>query len=123
MMTSNVFAGSDTTSIALRAIFLNLMRHPRVLAKLRTELQERRTQGKLGTLVSAAEADPCRYLQAVIYESLRVFSPAAFIFDRDVPVEGMTICGRYVPGGVSVIGERILPDASRSPNVPTQEQK
>ncbi|KAI3332133.1 cytochrome P450 [Xylariaceae sp. AK1471] len=102
MMTSNVFAGSDTTSIALRGIFLNLMRHPLVLTRLRAELQERRALGKLSTIVSAAEADPCRYLQAVIYESLRVFSPAAFIFDRDVPLEGMTICGRYVPGGTVV---------------------
>ncbi|KAI8944969.1 cytochrome P450 [Xylaria longipes] len=102
MMTSNVFAGSDTTSITLRAIFLNLMRHPQVLAKLRAELQGQQTAGKLSTIVTAAEADLCPYLQAVIYESMRLFSPAAFIFDRDVPAEGMTICGHHVPGGTVV---------------------
>ncbi|KAI1153993.1 cytochrome P450 [Nemania diffusa] len=102
MMTSNVFAGSDTTSIALSAIFLNLMRHPRVLAKLRDELRGRRTAGKISTIVTAAEAEPCAYLQAVIYEGLRLFSPAAFVLDRDVPPEGMTICGHYIPGGTVV---------------------
>ncbi|KAJ2974229.1 hypothetical protein NUW58_g8725 [Xylaria curta] len=100
MMTSNVFAGSDTTSIALRAIFLYLMRHPQALAKLRAELQDRQAAGKLSTIVTAAETDSCPYLQAVIYESMRLFSPVAFVFDRDVPAEGMTICGNHVPGGV-----------------------
>ncbi|KAJ8107317.1 hypothetical protein ONZ43_g6772 [Nemania bipapillata] len=84
------------------AIFLFLMRHPQALAKLRDELRGRRTTGKISTVVTAAEAEPCTYLQAVIYESLRLFSPAAFLLDRDVPPEGMTICGHYVPGGTVV---------------------
>ncbi|KAI0409036.1 cytochrome P450 [Xylaria palmicola] len=102
MMTSNVFAGSDTTSITLRAVFLNLMRHPQSLAKLRAELQGRQTTGRLSTIVTAAEAEDCPYLQAVIYESMRLFSPVGFHLDRDVPLEGMTICGQYVPGGTVV---------------------
>ncbi|KAI0970068.1 cytochrome P450 [Xylaria arbuscula] len=102
MMTSNVFAGSDTTSITLRAIFLNLIRHPNVLTKLRSELQSRRAMGKLSPIVTSAEAEACPYLQAIIYESLRHFSPTAFMLDRDVPPEGMTICGHYVPGGTVV---------------------
>ncbi|KAI0100592.1 cytochrome P450 [Nemania sp. FL0031] len=102
MMASNVFAGSDTTAIAFRAIFLNLMRHPQVLAKLRDELRGRQTAGTSSTVVTANEAESCPYLQAVIYESMRLFSPAAFLLDRDVPPEGMTICGHYVPGGTVV---------------------
>ncbi|KAI1296154.1 cytochrome P450 [Xylaria venustula] len=96
MMTSNVFAGSDTTSIALRGIFLNLIRHPRILAKLRAELRP------LPTIIASPEAEACAYLQAVIHESLRLYSPAAFILDRDVPPEGMIIGGRHVPGGTTV---------------------
>ncbi|KAI0528350.1 cytochrome P450 [Xylaria digitata] len=102
MMTSNVFAGSDTTSIALRAIFVNLIRHPDTLAKLRSELQGRWAVGKLSLIATAAEVETCPYLQAVIYESMRLFSPVAFMFDRDVPSEGMTICGHHVPGGTVV---------------------
>ncbi|KAI0421147.1 cytochrome P450 [Xylaria grammica] len=102
MMTSNVFAGSDTTSITLRAIFLYLIRHPNALSKLRSELQGRQALGKLSSIATAAEAETCPYLQAVIYESMRLFSPVAFMLDRDVPVEGMTICGHHVPGGTVV---------------------
>ncbi|KAI1365497.1 cytochrome P450 [Xylaria arbuscula] len=102
MMTSNVFAGSDTTSISLRAIFINLIRHPRALSKLRSELQAQRAAGKLSSIVTAAEAEACPYLQAVMYESLRLHSPVAFMLDRDVPPEGMTICGKFVPGGTAV---------------------
>ncbi|KAJ8127654.1 hypothetical protein O1611_g5983 [Lasiodiplodia mahajangana] len=102
MMTSNVFAGSDTTAISLGAIFSNLMRHPRVLAKLRDELRGRRAAGESSPIATANEAESCPYLQAIIYESMRLFSPAAFLLDRDVPPEGMTICGHYVPGGTVV---------------------
>lgn len=102
-----VFAGSDTTSIALRAIFLHLIHHPQVLAKLRAELRGQQTAGKLSTIVTAAEADLCPYLQAVIYESMRLFSPVGFVFDRDVPAEGMNICGHHVPSGVSIMGKRV----------------
>ncbi|KAL7805262.1 cytochrome P450 [Trichoderma aethiopicum] len=102
MMTSNVFAGSDTTAIGLRSIFLNLLQHPRVLKKLRAELEERKAAGQLSNPVTFQEAEACPYLQAVIYEALRVFSPVGFTPDRDVPKEGMTICGKFVPGGTVV---------------------
>lgn len=101
MMTSNVFAGSDTTAIGLRSIFLNLLKHPHVLKKLRAELEERKAAGQLSNPVTFQEAEACPYLQAVIYEALRVFSPVGFTPDRDVPKEGMTVCGKFVPGGVS----------------------
>ncbi|KAI1133127.1 cytochrome P450 [Nemania abortiva] len=102
MMSSNVFAGSDTTSIGLRATLFHLIRHPKALDKLREELRGRQNAGKISTIVTAAEAESLPYLQAVIYESLRLFSPAAFLLDRDVPPEGMTICGHHVPGGTVV---------------------
>ncbi|UKZ77544.1 hypothetical protein TrVFT333_005267 [Trichoderma virens FT-333] len=102
MMTSNVFAGSDTTAIALRSIFLNLLRHPHVLSKLIAELEERRAAGRLSNTVTFQEAEACPYLQAVMHEALRIFSPAGFSFDRDVPKEGMIISGKFVPGGTVV---------------------
>ncbi|KAI0509332.1 cytochrome P450 [Xylaria bambusicola] len=102
MMTSNIFAGSDTTSAALRSIFLNLIRHPRVLAKLRSELQDREANGKLSLIVQGAEADACPYLQVIIYESMRLFSPVSFMLDRDVPAEGIMIRGHHVPSGTVV---------------------
>lgn len=100
-MASNVFAGSDTTSLSLRGIFLNLLRHRHVLSKLRAELEERRAAGHLSSPVTFQEAEASPYLQAVMHEAMRVFSPVGFNPDRDVPKEGMTINGIFVPGGVS----------------------
>ncbi|TFB06473.1 Cytochrome P450 monooxygenase andK [Trichoderma ghanense] len=97
MMTTNFFAGSDTTAIGLRSIFLNLLKHPRVLAKLRAELEERNQQSSSQTQSPFRKPKP-----AIIYEALRVFSPVGFTPDRDVPKEGMTICGKFVPGGTVV---------------------
>ncbi|PKK53600.1 hypothetical protein CI102_1839 [Trichoderma harzianum] len=102
MMASNVFAGSDTTSLALRGIFLNLLRHPHVLSKLRAELEEQRAAGRLSSPVTFQEAEACPYLQAIMHEALRIFSPVGFNPDRDVPKEGMTINGIFVPGGTVV---------------------
>ncbi|KAF3075096.1 Pisatin demethylase [Trichoderma lentiforme] len=102
MMTSNVFAGSDTTSAALRGIFLNLLRHPRVLSKLRAELEEQRAAGRLSSIVTFQEAEASPYLQAVMHEAMRVFSPVGFNPDRDVPEGGMMINGILVPGGTVV---------------------
>ncbi|KAK4079171.1 hypothetical protein Trihar35433_276 [Trichoderma harzianum] len=102
LMASNVFAGSDTTSLALRGIFLNLLRHPRVLSKLRAELEERRAAGSLSRIVTFQEAEASPYLQAVMHEASRVFSPTGFNASRDVPKEGMMINGVFVPGGTVV---------------------
>ncbi|KAI3336999.1 cytochrome P450 family protein [Xylariaceae sp. AK1471] len=102
MMTTNVFAGSDTTSTTMRGIFLSLMRNPRVLAKLQAELQQYRASDKPSAVFSSEEAESCQYLQAVIYEGMRVFPVVSLVLDRDTPPEGMTICGRFVPGGTVV---------------------
>ncbi|KAI0541875.1 cytochrome P450 family protein [Xylaria digitata] len=101
MMTTNVFAGSDTTAIAMRAIFLNLLQNPQMLAKLRNDLQEQ-CSGSSDSIFSSTAAESSTYLQAVIYEGLRIFPSVAFVLDRDVPPEGMTITGKYIPGGIVV---------------------
>ncbi|KAI1298515.1 cytochrome P450 family protein [Xylaria venustula] len=101
MMTSNVFAGSDTTATAMQAVFLNLLRSPRVLAKLRTDLEARGTGSSNGR-VSSAEAEASPYLQAVIYEGMRINPSVPLVLDRDVPPEGMTIGDRFIPGGTVV---------------------
>ena len=100
MMTSNVFAGADTTSISLQIIFLQLLRHPASMKRLIYELQEKRNKGQLSDPVTFEQSEAWPYLQAVMYESLRTHSPLGFNLDRDVPPGGMTIQGKYVPEGV-----------------------
>ncbi|WP_152722024.1 cytochrome P450, partial [Moraxella catarrhalis] len=41
------------------------------------------------------------YLNAVVNESLRIAPPVVIGVPRVVPAGGATICGRYVPAGVS----------------------
>ncbi|KAI1809550.1 cytochrome P450 family protein [Poronia punctata] len=102
MMTSNVFAGSDTTSATLRAVFLSLLKAPRTMAKLRHELESCRSIDRTGGRFSFEEAESCHYLQAVIYEAMRLYPAVPGNLERNVPSEGMTICGKFVPGGTVV---------------------
>ncbi|KAI5917092.1 cytochrome P450 [Camillea tinctor] len=102
MMTSNVFAGSDTTSTALRAAFFLLFKNPEKLRYLMEELGGKKANGQLSDLVSSEEAKSCPYLQAVIYEAMRLIPSVAMLLDRDVPQGGMTIGPYYIPKGVVV---------------------
>ncbi|KAI1798728.1 cytochrome P450 [Daldinia bambusicola] len=102
MMTSNVFAGSDTTSISLRAVFYLLLKHPEKYNRLMEELESKKQAGELSSPVTFQEAEACPYLQAILYEALRLYPATSELLDRDVPEGGMTIDGHYVPGGVAV---------------------
>lgn len=110
MMTSNVFAGSDTTSIALRSIIYLLLKHPAALDRLMRELRERESEGNLGEPVTFQQAEAWPYLQAVMHEALRIYSPAGFILDREVPPGGMTIGDRYVPEKVILPFTHVITD-------------
>ncbi|KAI0882395.1 cytochrome P450 [Annulohypoxylon maeteangense] len=102
MMTTNVFAGSDTTSTSLRAIIYLLLKHPEKYDRLVEELESKRQKGELSLPVTFKQAESCAYLQAIIYEAMRLYPAAGDILDRDVPPGGMTINGHYVPAGVVV---------------------
>lgn len=69
MATSNVFAGSDTTAISIRAILYFLMKNPNCKQRLIEEIDTFDKQGKLSASVKLEEADKMPYLQAVMYEA------------------------------------------------------
>lgn len=108
----NMFAGSDTTAITLRAIFYNLLKHPAAMAALTAELAAERRAGRLGSggargdgddaLVRWDEVRDLPYLGAVIREALRCHPAAGLPLERVVPPGGATICGRRLPGGTVV---------------------
>lgn len=101
LMTTNVMAGSDTTTGGLRAVFYLLLKHPDKLQRLLQELHERKESSRLGEIVSSEQARSCHYLQAVLYESLRLLPPVGAMAERNVPEGGMTIGPYYIPAGVS----------------------
>ena len=103
---SNVVAGGETTGIALTAAMYLLVKSPRVLEKLRGELEgmKRGENGRVGVM----EAQNCGYLSAVIKEVLRMFPPAGLNLPRVVPKGGLVLVERWFPEGVSELGFRIL---------------
>ncbi|KAK0922838.1 hypothetical protein LTS16_012210 [Friedmanniomyces endolithicus] len=103
MATSNIFAGSDTTAISTRAIIYYLLKNPQCKNKLIEEIDECRAQGKLSDPVKLSEAEKMPYLQAVMYEALRLHPAVGMSLPREVPIGGATIAGQYLPAG-SVVG-------------------
>lgn len=69
MAPSNIFAGSDTTAISMRAIFYYLMKNPRCKARLMEELEDRKRPKRISDPVKLEEAEQMPYLQAVLHEA------------------------------------------------------
>ncbi|KAL2799529.1 cytochrome P450 [Aspergillus keveii] len=100
--TSNVTAGSDTTSILTRSVFYQLLTHPDKLQRLMDELDQAEQEGRLSEYVSWQEAQQLPYLDAVIKEAGRLHPPFGLHLERHVPPEGAVICGTHLPGGTIV---------------------
>lgn len=101
MATSNIFAGSDTTAISIRSIIYYLLRNPESKRRLIEEIDEHWRQGKLSDPVSVAESENMPYLQAAMYEALRIHPAVGMTLPRVVPQGGYEIDGHYMPAGVS----------------------
>ncbi|KAH0842250.1 Pisatin demethylase [Fonsecaea pedrosoi] len=94
---ANVFAGSDTTAIALRAAIDGLLANPECYRKLQAEIDQKRAEGKLSLPVKYAEAQQMPYLQAVLKEGMRYHPSVSFLLERHVPKGGTVVCGTRVP--------------------------
>ncbi|KAH8705846.1 cytochrome P450 CYP3/CYP5/CYP6/CYP9 [Talaromyces proteolyticus] len=94
-----LLAGSETTATSLSGMTYYLLKTPTALEKLTTEIRSAFTVESDITILKASQLP---YLQAVLNESLRMYPPAPNSFPRVAPYPGEMICGRYVPGGISV---------------------
>lgn len=102
---ANMFAGSDTTAISLRAIFYYLLTTPDKLQKLRQEIEEGERSGlfsRSDRLVQWSEATKLPYLAAVIKEALRIHPAAGLPLERIVPNGGLSTNGHYIPASTIV---------------------
>ncbi|KAF9631373.1 Cytochrome P450 [Lasiodiplodia theobromae] len=121
-LSTNVFAGSDTTAIALRAIIYFLLKNPHTMRTLVAEIDAADEAGLLSELVSYREATThLPYLDAVVKEAMRLHPSVGLLMERVVPPAGAEICGRWIPGG-TIVGinawvtqhdERVFEDAER----------
>lgn len=99
ILMSTISGAADTTASTLAGILHFLATHPEVLRKLRLELEG----------VEAVEGVPkfadtkgLPYLDAVVKESMRLFSLPNWPIERLVPEGGATFCDLLLPAGVSV---------------------
>ena len=91
-------AGSETTATALSGTLNHLIATPGMLDILVKEVRESFETEEAMTL-DAVHNLP--YLNAVLNEGLRLGPPVPVMLSRKVPEGGDTVCGMWLPGGVS----------------------
>ncbi|KAI0433165.1 averantin oxidoreductase [Xylaria sp. FL1042] len=94
-----IAAGSETTATLLSGLTWLLMKHPRVLEKLKREI---RTKFHDPDEITIAGVNECQYLLGCIEEALRVYPPSPQPHHRIIPAGGATVNGEYLPAGTSV---------------------
>lgn len=86
---TNVFPGSDTTAIALRAVFYLLMRYPAAMAKAQAEIDSAADDQKLDNPVSyQGSVTYLPYVGAALKEAMRLHPSVGLILEREVPTGG-----------------------------------
>lgn len=94
-----LFAGSDTTATGFRSVFYHLMKNPEVYKQVQHEIDEAFQEGRLSEPVKFSEALRLPLFCATIKEAFRIYPGIQLSMGRIVPVEGMELCGRFIPGG------------------------
>lgn len=94
-----ISAGTDTTATALTGWTYFVCTHPDVHRRLVGEIREAFV---VDDDIKWETARKLPYLEATIYEALRLFPPSAASQQRIVPPGGATIDGYYVPAGKTV---------------------
>ncbi|KAK3334380.1 cytochrome P450 [Neurospora tetraspora] len=95
-------AGTDTTASALQGTMLYLLSTPSAYSRLKSEIATGIREGRISSPITDQEARKLPYLQAVLNEGIRMMPPLMNGFPRQVPPEGDTICGKFVPGGTDI---------------------
>ncbi|OAF99905.1 BcABA1, cytochrome P450 monooxygenase [Paraphaeosphaeria sporulosa] len=96
-----IFAGSDTTASVMRTTMLYLISTPHVYQKFKSEVAAAVRAG-VSSPITVEQARAIPYLQALIYEGLRMRSPAPGLYPKTVPPEGDIIHGKLIPGGTAI---------------------
>lgn len=111
-ITSNIFAGADTTAIALRSMIHYLCSSPQHMERFSRELSERSVAGLISDPIRMREAEAWPFLQAVMMEALRLHPPFAIHLPRIVPPGGLFVQDNFLPAGVNFIYQSTLANAS-----------
>ena len=102
-MMSNLLAGGETTGVSVTAAVYFLYKNPKSLERLRQEIEGMKKGSFNPDSITMKQASECQYLQAVIKETVRVFSPVSINLPRVVPKGGLTLAGRFFPENVRAL--------------------
>jgi cytochrome P450 len=92
-----VLAGSETSATTMAGAIYFLCRHPNVLAKVNAEVRSAFASSSEITTVSVGKLE---YLEAVIHETMRIYTPVPNVPQRTPPKGGAMAAGKFVPEGV-----------------------
>ncbi|KAK0701595.1 cytochrome P450 [Lasiosphaeria miniovina] len=99
-----IIAGSDTTGTTIRTALLFVLATPRIYIRF---MEEARSAIKTGHVSSSRpithnQGMKLPYLQAIIYEAIRVRPPALYGHFKSVPKGGDTVNGVFLPAGTAI---------------------
>lgn len=103
MATTNVNAGSDTTAISIRSVIYHVLKNPECKRKLIEEIDTEMKGKKLTEPITLEQTKSMPYLQACLYEGLRLHPAVGMSLPRVTPPGGIEIRGHFIPEGVSVL--------------------
>jgi cytochrome P450 len=94
-------AGSDTSATAMTNVLYLLIKNPRVMAKLREELDPILDSNSF-PVPTFTQVQGMKYLRACLDEAMRDRPPVGLGLPRQTNPEGVTFAGVYIKGGVTV---------------------
>lgn len=98
-----IIAGTESTASAIRSALIHTMTSPLVYRRLKDEIQAAVREGRVSSpIITMHEAKQLPYLQAVVYESIRMRPPLIGFFPKVVPPGGATLLGREIPAGTAI---------------------
>ena len=104
MATTNVAAGSDTTAISIRSVIYHLLKNPECKRRLIEEIDSQMAEvGSPKAVVPLDQTKQMPYLQACLYEGLRLHPAVGMSLPRVTPPGGVWIDRHFIPEGVGFI--------------------
>ncbi|KAJ9424390.1 pisatin demethylase [Fusarium oxysporum] len=95
-------AGSDTTASVIRAGMLHILATPHVYCRLKREIANTIREGRASKPISNADSLFQPYIQAIVYECLRIRSVSTNMSFKEVPTGGDVYNGKFLPAGTNI---------------------